>query len=217
MSVELSGVRTAFFDFDDTLVATIQPKWAQHKFIAKKYYEKDLTDDELINNWGMPVEEMVKILYGTKDYDEARVHILRHREEYPKVLFDASIPTMLELKKRGFLTGVITATNRESIELDFRLLEFTGEHFDYVQTMDDTDVHKPDPEVFRPAIKWLEARELNPEQAVYIGDSLRDMNAALGAGFKFIGVETGLVTRKEFRDFGVVSVANVGGILEIIP
>lgn len=215
-SKKISGIKAVLFDFDDTLVGTIKAKWAQHKFIAKEYYGKDLTDEELIANWGMPMDQLVTILYEVRSYEEARLHILKHREEYPKILFDTSIRTILELKKRGFMTGVVTATNKESIDLDFRLNNFTGEHFDYVQTLDDTKFHKPDPRVFEPAVAWLAERELRPNQTLYVGDSKRDMEAALGAGFKFIGVETGLVTAEDFAGYGAVSVPNNGGVLDLV-
>lgn len=213
---QYSEIKAVFFDFDDTLVGTIKPKWAQHRFIAKEYYAIDITDQELIEHWGMPLDQMVMHLYRTDNYEEARKYILRHREEFPKILFDASMPTILELKKQGILTGIVTATSRESIDLDFKLNKFTGEHFDYVQTLDDTNVHKPDPRVFDPAISWLGVREIEPDQAVYIGDSVKDMKAAIGAGFHFIGVETGLVTGEEFKKHGALSIPQIDMVVDIL-
>ena len=40
-------IKAVLFDHDDTLVDTIGTKWAQHKFIADKYYAKQLTDEEI--------------------------------------------------------------------------------------------------------------------------------------------------------------------------
>jgi hypothetical protein len=39
------------------------------------------------------------------------------------------------------------------------------------------------------------------------------MKAALGAGFNFLGVETGLVTAEQFKDARAISIPNVGHLL----
>ena len=38
---------------------------------------------------------------------------------------------------------------------------------------------------------WLESEAIRPDEVIYVGDGLHDMKAALGAGFSFLGVETG--------------------------
>ena len=88
------------------------------------------------------------------------------------------------------------------------------EIIDYTQTADDTLFHKPDPRVFEPAIKWLSQHKIKLNQVLYIGDGLQDMKAALGAGFSFLGVETGLITAKEFRQQKAKSITNLAKLLE---
>ncbi|WP_414479912.1 HAD family hydrolase, partial [Pseudomonas aeruginosa] len=80
---------------------------------------------------------------------------------------------------------------------------------DYTQTADDTPFHKPDPRVFEPALTWLETQDVRPEEVYYIGDGLHDMKAALGAGFNFLGVETGLVTAEQFAEHNVISIPTI--------
>jgi phosphoglycolate phosphatase len=46
------GTRAVVFDHDDTLVATIEAKWAQHKHVARTWYGKALSDEELREHWG---------------------------------------------------------------------------------------------------------------------------------------------------------------------
>ena len=62
-------IKAILFDHDDTLVATIQAKWAQHKFIAKTFYGKDLQDDEIRLHWGKPYSVLIRLLYNTDDVD----------------------------------------------------------------------------------------------------------------------------------------------------
>lgn len=55
---------------------------------------------------------------------------------------------------------------------------------------------------------------MTPAEVLYVGDGLHDMRGALGAGFNFLGVETGLVTAKQFQMAGALSIP---GIEHLIP
>ncbi|MBX9744782.1 MAG: HAD family hydrolase [Chlamydiales bacterium] len=71
---------------------------------------------------------------------------------------------------------------------------------DYIQTEDDTVFYKPDSRVFQPALRWLAENHIKPFEAVYVGDPLKDFEAAKGVGFKFIGVLTGITSAEEFAE-----------------
>ena len=202
-------IKVVLFDHDDTLVGTINTKWAEHKFIAKKYYQKELTDEEIRIHWGKPLEELVCLLYGTDDVKQAIAHNVRHHTEFEKELFTATIPTLQRIKDSGRKLGVITATSRLSFEHDIEHHEVPTELLDYTQTADDTPFHKPDPRVFQPTLKWLAQQNIRPEEVLYIGDGLHDMKAAIGAGFHFLGVETGLVSADEFQRVGAKSIVGI--------
>jgi phosphoglycolate phosphatase-like HAD superfamily hydrolase len=203
------NIKAVLFDHDDTLVGTIGTKWAQHKHVARKHYGKELTDDEIKLHWGKPLRELVCLLYGTDDVEQAMANNTACHEDFPKELFVASIPTLRHLKAAGKLVGIITATSRFSFEHDLTTHEIPQEVLDYTQTADDTPFHKPDPRVFEPALTWLEAQVVRPEEVYYIGDGLHDMKAALGAGFNFLGVETVLVTAEQFAENNVISIPTI--------
>lgn len=206
-------IKAVFFDHDDTLVGTIGSKWKQHKHVAKTYYQKDLTDTELKEHWGKPLRELVCLLYGTDDADEAMSHNLAHHEDFPKELFTATIDTLEQLHASGKRIGIITATSRFSFEHDLELHGVPQKLLDYTQTEDDTNYHKPDPRVFEPAVEWLKEQGIKPSEVVYIGDGLHDMRAALGAGFSFLGVETGLVTAEQFKAEGANSIPGIADLV----
>ena len=202
-------IKAVFFDHDDTLVGTIRPKWKHHKYVAIRYYGKNLTDEEITKHWGKPLQELVCLLYGTPDIETAMARNTAHHEEFPKELFTATIPTLQHIKSTGLRTGIITATSRFSFEHDLQLHKVPQEILDYTQTADDTEFHKPDPRVFDPSISWLQERQIQPHEVVYVGDGLHDMKAAKGAGFNFIGVETGLVTAEQFKKAKAVSISSI--------
>lgn len=126
----------------------------------------------------------------------------------------ATLGVLNHLKSAGKLVGVITATSRFSFEHDLALHKVPLTLLDYTQTADDTEHHKPDPRVFIPTLKWLKDQDIEPAEVVYVGDGLHDMKAALGVGFDFLGVETGLVSADEFRRAGGVSVRSIQNLLD---
>lgn len=163
---------------------------------------------------GEPFTELVCNLYGTKDAKQAIAHNLASRGDYPVKLFAATTPTFKHIKQTGRLVGIVTAASRSDFEQDLDQLHIPRALLDYTQAADDTPYHKPDPRVFEPALAWLAKHKISPREVLYVGDGLQDMRAATGAGFHFIGVETGLVTSEQFRDEGVMSVANIGGLVQ---
>ncbi len=205
-------IKAVLFDHDDTLVNTIGTKSAQHKYIAKTYYGKDLTDAEIRQHWGKPLEELMRALYDTEDGKQALAYTFVHHENYPKILFAETIPALSYLKSKAKLIGVITATHRYSFEHDILLHKVPAKLIDYTQTADETPYHKPNPKVFAPTIKWLASEHIHPSEVLYVGDSMYDMKAALGAGFGFLGVETGLTTAKQFRAAGAKSIATLADL-----
>jgi HAD superfamily hydrolase (TIGR01549 family) len=205
-------IKVVLFDHDDTLVNTISTKFDEHKFIAKTYYNKELSDDEIKKHWGKPLDQLAGILYETKDLDQALAYNADHHQQFEKVIFPETIKVLKHLHDQGKLIGIVTATSRFSFEHDLALHKIPKEIINYTQTADDTPFHKPDPKVFKPAIKWLNDLRIAPHEVLYVGDGLQDMRAALGAKFNFLGVETGLIKSVEFKKIGARSVPNLGYI-----
>jgi phosphoglycolate phosphatase-like HAD superfamily hydrolase len=206
------SIKAVIFDHDDTLVGTIKPKSRQHKHIAKTYYDKILTDDEIRLHWGKPLGELLCLLYGTDNVEEALGYSEGTRARFPKDVFEATIPTLQRIRAAGLLTGLVTATTLDSLMFDFETGLLPRELLDYLQTANDTSYHKPDPRVFDPAKQWLAEHDIDATEVLYIGDGLHDMRAAVGAGFNFVGVHTGLVAAEEFAEHGADSVPDLYGL-----
>lgn len=209
-----SHIKVVLFDHDDTLVGTIEAKWAAHKHIAHTYYDKELSEDEIRQHWGKPLSTLVGLLYGTDDIETALAREMATHNDFPKKLFEDTKAILQQLHKSGKKLGVITATSRRSFSFDLDTMKIPKNIFDYTQTENDTSFHKPDPRVFDPVLKWLESICVKPSEVLYVGDGLHDMKAALGAGFEFIGVTTGLVTQDEFKSSGAVAINRLRDLIE---
>jgi putative hydrolase of the HAD superfamily len=98
------------------------------------------------------------------------------------VLFDDVMPTLDDLKGRGLKVGLISNIERNmSAALDELGL---SPRLDVVVTSQDAGANKPQPEIFRFALR--QAR-LQPDEAIYVGDQYQvDVIGAKGAGMKGI-------------------------------
>ncbi len=214
MSPHIAGhIKAVLFDHDDTLVGTYAAKKEQHKFVAKKYYGKNLSDEEIKSHWGKPLSEILLIFYGTTDLDRAVDINRKHLDDFPKQIFAASIPTLRRIKKSGRKVGIVTATLRFNLNKDLAEHGVAEDLLDYTQAQEDSEFHKPDPRVFDPAKEWLTSHSISPNEVLYIGDGLKDLQAAHSAGFNFLGVETGLVTADDFTREGSRSIKSLDDLI----
>ncbi len=209
-------MKAILFDHDDTLVATIQAKWAHHKYLAKTFYGKELSDEEIRPHWGKPLSLLIQLLYGTDDVNTAMAHNVATRKDFPKRLFEDTLPTLSFLRHIGKKIGLVTATTRSSLDHDLDTLKIPKSLFDHIQTEEDTLFHKPDSRVFEPALRWLTEEGISSQDVLYVGDTYNDMKAALGAGFHFIGVGTGLIEAREFSAHHVPGIERLSELRDIL-
>jgi HAD superfamily hydrolase (TIGR01549 family) len=202
-------IKAVFFDFDDTLVGTRLPIWDMHRHIAKTYYDIDLSDEKLLEHWGQPIDVLAQHYYQTDDIRKGTNYIMLENANFPKTQFKYTVPILKKLRQAGKKIGIVTASHLDILKLDFINTDFDGKLVDYIQTADDTVVHKPNPAVFDPMIAWSKAHGIKPREILYIGDGLHDMLAAKGAGLHFIGVTTGLTTAADFEANGIESIADL--------
>lgn len=205
-------IKAVVFDFDDTLVGTHSAIWDLHRHIAKTYYGIELQDEVIRMHWGRPLTDLARHYYQTEEIDEAIAKIVHHQMDFPKAKFEHSNAVTCQLKIGGHIVGMVTATSKPILVKDAVWVGLPLENFDYLQTAEDSLLHKPDPRVFDPMFIWMAERDVAPQNILYVGDGLHDLVAATQAGLKFLGVTTGLVSAAEFADNGAVSIPNLSSL-----
>ena len=207
--------KAVIFDLDDTIVESRIAKWNQHKYVAKNFYNIDLTDDILKEHWGKPFDLFISILYKHSDtIDNMRNACASTTKMFPKKLYKGSLNVVNELLGNGVKVGVLSATTISFLKKDLEFFNFPISRFSFIQGADDTLYHKPDSKVFEPLLNYFAKQGIKNNDIVYIGDSVNDFKAADGAGINFIGVTTGLHSKKDFKNEGAKVVVN--SITEVI-
>lgn len=129
------------------------------------------------------------------------------------VVFPDSAQLLAELKKRGYIVGIIT--NGPSILQHHKLAASgLGPFCDITVVSGDIDIHKPDPAIFKYTADKL---GLKTEDCVYVGDHpINDIQGALAAGMHPIRMNYGWFKNQDLReDVPVIdNIMDVLGLLE---
>lgn len=85
------------------------------------------------------------------------------------------------LSESTLQTGIVTSKTHQEMIDEFDPFGLSN-YFDYTISASDTKKHKPHPE---PLLACLEGLNAHSNEAVYIGDSIYDMQSAKAAGIPF--------------------------------
>lgn len=216
--MEVSQAYTAIiFDLDDTLVFTHEIKWAHHQAVGKEYYQRTITKATLAKHWGLPFDLLLRELYGPdEDLEKLRAAYAATNHRFRKIARPDALAAVSTLLAAGFRIGVLSAMNQQSVRDDLTALGFPVSKFEFIQGADDTSTHKPDPQVFEPALHTLRVHGSVASEVLYIGDALIDFKAAHAAGLGFLGVATGFVSITEFAKAGAKAVPNLASAVELL-
>lgn len=176
-------IRAVLFDLDGTLLDSIDEILRSFRHVLERHVpHKSYTRDDLVRLIGEPVVTQMQY-FADGDVQLADVMVADYRSHnrarLPDVpLFPSVRETLVELKKRGFMTGLVTSKQRAStmISIDKHALH---SYFDLIVTSDDTAKHKPDPTPLQHAAERL---GVATAEIVYVGDSVHDVRCALAAG-----------------------------------
>lgn len=107
------------------------------------------------------------------------------------------------VKDRGGRVVLATSSPGSLLAHHLSALGVEEDHFSAITTDSDVENAKPDPEVFRVA---LAAAAGSPDQALVIGDTGWDIDAAAAAGLRTVAVRTGGWTADDLVARGAVEV-----------
>lgn len=189
------GLRAILFDFDDTLQNRPKAFLQYCDFFLNKYFpslssaEKRARAEEMLrrNNGGY-VNYIDYFLTLMEDWNWTSAppvgDIYREFQfRFPEysALFDDTFPVLTELRRRGYLLGIIT--NGPSV-LQNRKLDVSGlrPYVDIAVVSGDEWIHKPDPEIFRRTAARL---GVACQSCMYVGDHpVNDIQGARNAGMR---------------------------------
>lgn len=185
------------FDLDGTLIDSIELilNSAQHAFRDRPGHVP--SDAEWLTGVGIPLATMFRRYAGDESDVQAliakyREYQLAHHDRLVKC-YDHVLETVDFIRAAGHPVAVVTS---KTGWLARRGLDHVGlgAHFDLIIGCDSCERHKPDPQ---PVYLALERLGYESGDAVFVGDSVHDMEAGNAAGVTTIAALWGPFTRED--------------------
>ena len=195
----------AILDVDGTLVDTNY----QHAIAWYRAFHRHgivLPVWRIHRHIGMGGDQLVRALAG-EDVDADKGDDIRDSEKqlYSELIgevepLEGAAQLIRDLKQRGH--AVVLASSAKADEVD-HYIDLLGarELADGWTTSEDVDATKPEPDLIEAAV-----RKSDHHEAVMVGDSTFDCEAAKRAGLETISVLTGGFSEQELREAGAVKV-----------
>ena len=184
------------FDCDGTLADTMPIHFAAWSRAAT-HFGFHLTEQRFYSLGGVPVAKIVEMLLAEADQDADVQQVVDFKESaYLESLPNIQpVEPVLEIarKHRGEIPiGVASGSTREMVERTLRQLEIF-DWFDCIVGAEDTERHKPEPDVFLEAARRL---DVNPAGCCVYEDTDTGMEAARRAGMDCVDIRDFHTPRK---------------------
>lgn len=211
----MTSIKAVLFDLDDTLVQTSKTRYAAVKYAGKKFFNKELSDEMIRDEWGKPFDEFAQNLFGAFDRDLIRSQYNSVIPLFPNEPYEDSHRVVSNLIER-FPTGVVSSGIKDMVYDSLSVVGIPFESFFHIQTAEETTVHKPDPAVFDLVLEKLQNKGILKEEIVYVGDGPHDYLAAKGAGIQFYGISGRTTTKEVFTKTGAQTIDSLSELLELL-
>ena len=171
------GISQIIFDLDGTLVENMELIVRSVNFAVKESLDKEFSREELYSRFGRTLEQIIADLVPARDRENAvhsyHVYYREHFKELASVY--GGIPALISQLQNAKI-GMAICTGSDG-RMTKTTLELSGlqEFFPIVVTADDVSEAKPDPEDL---IRALDLIRGSRERSIYLGDSVRDIQAA---------------------------------------
>jgi len=180
-------IKAVIFDIDGVLLDSMEANIAFFQDLLQSAGYRKPSRKIIKENFHLTMIEMIKALLPRASEKE----ILRawnmgkttDRKKYRELskIPDRSAETIRKLSRK-YRLGIVTGRIRAGVDSFFDVCK-TRKYFSAVACFEDYEKPKPDAEPLLCALKKLGTK---PEEAVYVGDAIIDMQAAKAAGTHFI-------------------------------
>lgn len=172
------------FDIDGTLLDTTELIVKSCQKVCLKNAGFNPGFDFIASLTGLTLDKVLaSCLDGNCDYDMARV--IREYKDYQQAIYRDHLKVFPDvnhvlhhLKSQGKKIAAVTSRRLESLEPYLRFTD-SLQYFDTLVTPEATTQHKPHP---MPAIKAIDLLKTTPEQCLFVGDSIFDIQCGQKAG-----------------------------------
>lgn len=171
--------KAIIFDVDGTLVDNEEQVLTSLQELLSTITTKKYSFEDLYFVLGIPGTKALSIL-GIQNIEQEheRWYEIHHSYSYMESLFPGIREVLKELKEQKVHLGIVTSRVRKEYEQLLEKYQF-ADYFEAAACANETERSKPAPD---PLLAVLEKLQVAPEEALYVGDSIYDMQCAASAG-----------------------------------
>jgi phosphoglycolate phosphatase len=201
------------FDFDLTLADSRPGFIASHRFAADRMNVPPPTPEAIARGIGTPIEGVVPGMFPEMTDVQVREYIRHYRDKANEVMAEltemlpGACETVTRLREAGLKLALVSQKLHSLISA---VLKREHMELDLVLGGDEVPAFKPDPGGLLVAMSRL---GVEPDDAIYVGDTTIDAEAAANANLRFVGVLTGVTKREEFAAY--TSIALLDSVTEL--
>lgn len=195
--------KLAIFDFDGTLMDSVEDVVISFNKALTVYDRPTLTRQDYIGYLGGNIDEIISLVLGDKSNPENRETFKRvYLDFYESSKKEATVPfpksheileklqekdILLAINSNRFTYSINLFVGRFFSDIDFIAIE--GHEMDFPS--------KPNPYGINKIMKEV---NINPDETIYIGDSITDIETAKNAGIDCIIVKWGYGNREDWEN-----------------
>jgi len=206
---KMKNIKVVAFDCDGVMFDTTKANIAYYNQILDHLGHPPLTPDQFAYCHSHTVDQSIEFLCNDPEDIRAAQSYRRNMSYLPflkYMVMEPYLKQLLKILRPTYKTAI--ATNR-SDTMDRVLKEHGLEgYFDLVVSSMDVERPKPHPD---PLIKILEHFGIEPNNALYVGDSNLDEVAAKAAGMPFVAYQN----RSLSAEFHIHSLKEIAKILDL--
>jgi HAD superfamily hydrolase (TIGR01509 family) len=202
-------IKAVIFDVDGTLVDSNDlhvEAWRE----AFRCYGKEVAFEDVHGQMGKGGDQLMPVFCTEDELARFGEELERRRVELftsdylPRVRPFPRVRELFErLKADGLQLALASSAKEEELERHKKSLG-VEDLLEAATSADDAERSKPHPDIFQAALAGLKG--VRPEEAVVVGDTPYDVQAAAKAGVRTVGLLSGGFTEEALRRAGAVAV-----------
>jgi beta-phosphoglucomutase-like phosphatase (HAD superfamily) len=202
-------IKAVIFDVDGTLVDSNDlhiEAWRE----AFRCYGKEVSFEELHGQMGKGGDQLMPVFCSPDELEqfgaelESRRVELFKRDYLPRVRPFPRVRELFErIERDGRQIALASSAKEEELERHQKSLR-VEDLLEVATSADDAERSKPHPDIFRAALAGL--RGVAPNEAIVVGDTPYDVEAAAKAGMRTIALLSGGFTAEALRAAGAAGV-----------
>jgi pyrophosphatase PpaX len=189
-------LKAVLFDLDGTLIDSIP---LIRLSFEHTFHQLGLPwgKGEVLNTIGLPLRDVAEDYAPGNAETFLAVYAEFQKKTQDKLLkpFPETKKTLNHLQEKGYHIGLVTSKRRKATKTSLDITELK-KYLEVVISVEDAQKPKPNPDCLLAALKQL---DIQPNEAVYIGDSIYDILTGKNAGAATIGVTWGIAAKEDLK------------------